>query len=321
MIAAALIGLGNIAWKYDARKPDSPFALSQAGAMRRHPDITLLGGCAPDLDDREGFFAWSRGLATFAEPEVMLETLQPELVGICSPTEKHYAHTRMCLESGVRMIWLEKPPAATQGEVEALLCLAQEKQATVCVNFFRRYIPVYQRLRGIVRDGEMGQCHLLRILYSPGLARNGVHLLDQLFFLTGADSYDLQWVERRDPANPAFVLDLSTGQRVQACGADLSYHSNEISAICDEGIVTLSRGGQEARVEQRTPNALFPGFYDLRIIETHPIVRAASIDNYMQPALDDLVTGFISGTEPQSNLRSASLSLGLLEEILRRAAQ
>lgn len=322
MIVAALIGLGDIAWKYDARNPETIFALTQGGAMQRHPDIALRGGCSPDAGDREGFFVWSQGLRTFAAPEEMLRTLKPELVGICSPTESHFSHAQLCLEAGVRMIWLEKPPAETREEMSCLERLAREKQASVCVNFFRRYLPVYQCLRDVIRDGGMGACRLLRILYSPGLARNGIHLLDQLFFLTGAESYTLQWVEQgEDPENPAFALTLSSGQRVQACGANLPYHSNEISVICDGGVVTVLRGGKEVRVDQRASNSMFPGFYELRAADTHRLLHTASIDNYMQPALDDLIVSAASGTEPQSCLRSASVSLGLLEEILQRTAR
>lgn len=74
-VKVALVGLGNIAWKYDANKPDSPFALSQAGAMAGHAGLCLVGGCSPDADDRDSFVAWpgTRGeCRAFATPEEML---------------------------------------------------------------------------------------------------------------------------------------------------------------------------------------------------------------------------------------------------------
>ena len=320
MINAALIGLGNIAWKYDAHKQASSFALSQAGAFLRQSGVKLLGGCSPDKDDCTAFSAWSGGLPVFSDTFEMLKVLQPELVGICSPTDLHFDHVRLCLDAGVRLVWLEKPATGTLEQLKTLIRLSQEKHATVCVNFFRRYLPVYQKLHLMIKQKEFGNCQLLRVLYSPGLARNGVHLLDQLFFLTGADEYELLWIERGgDCANPAFILRLSTGQLVEVCGANLSYHTNDISAVCSEGIISILRGGKQARVEQRVENELFPGFFNLAEAE-HKILQTATLDNYMQPALEDLIKSATTGNEPQSSLSTALLTQRLLEQVLHEAA-
>lgn len=319
MLTAALIGLGNIAWKYDALKPNAPFALSQAGAMRRHGGIILGGGCSPDAADRAGFTAWSGGLPSFADPEEMLVALRPDLVGICSPTPLHFDHARLCLEAGTRMLWLEKPATRTLAESDRLLELARQRRSTVCVNYFRRYLPAYRRLADVIRRNEFGACRGLNILYSPGLSRNGVHLLDQIFFLSGALDYEILWVERDAEAdNPAFVLRLSTGQLVQGGGGNLPYHSNDITAVCAEGTLTLLRGGEAANVQRRIPDPLFPGFYCLRDDDSG-VLGAPSLDDHLQAALADLVDCAAHGKEPQSSLASAHMTQRLLEEILHKA--
>ena len=283
--------------------------------MCAHSDVILAGGCSPNAADRAGFTQWSGGLPAFASPGEMLQALRPELVGICSPTGFHFAHAKLCLESGVRLLWLEKPPTATVAELLELTALAEHKQATVCVNYFRRYLPVYQRLRNALRTELFGPCRLLRILYSPDLARNGVHLLDQLFFVTGAESYELLWVEQGNPDNPSFVLRLSTGQLVQATGGDLPYHSNDISAVCAEGVLSVLSGGKRAMVERRIENALFPGFYDLQDSD-HAVLGDASLEKYMENALTDLLAASRAHAAPQSDLHSARYAQALLEEIL-----
>jgi len=286
--------------------------------MRTHPEVRLTGGCSPDAADRAGFTEWSEGLPAFAAPDEMLRTLRPELVGICSPTAEHFAQARLCLNHGVRLLWLEKPPTAILKELEALITLADQKAATVCVNYFRRYLPVYQRLRETIQSEALGSCHLLRILYSPGLVRNGVHLLDQLFFLTGAEGYELLWVERGSPDSPSFVLRMSTGHLVQAAGGDLQYHSNDISAVCAEGVVSVLRGGKRAVMERGIENTLFPGFYDLQDSD-YTALGPTSLEGYMDNALHDLLAACRAGVAPQSDLRSASHAQALLEDILRSA--
>jgi len=315
MINAALIGLGNIAWKYDARNKNAGFALSQGGAMRAHPEVTLAGGCSPDAEDRAGFTQWSEGVPAFTTPDEMLKTLRPEFVGICSPTEFHFAHAKLCLESGVRLIWLEKPPATTAAELRGLIDLAEREQSTVCVNYFRRYLPLYQRLRDALQAEIFGQCRLIRMLYSPGLARNGVHLLDQLFFLTGAEEHELLWVERSNHSSPSFALRLSTGHLVQVAGSDLPYHSNDISAVCAKGILSVLRGGKRVVLERRVENALFPGLHELQDGD-HTAFGDASLEGYMKNALDDLLVASRTNVAPQSNMRSAFRTQVLLEDIL-----
>ena len=319
MLTAALIGLGNIAWKYDALKPDSTFALSQAEAIRRHGGIVLGGGCSPDAADRAGFTAWSGGLPTFTDPEEMLAALRPDLVGICSPTLLHFDHARLCLEAGTRLLWLEKPATRTFAESDQLLELARQQQATVCVNYFRRYLPTYRRLADVLQRNEFGACRGLNILYSPGLSRNGVHLLDQLFFLTGACDYEILWVERdAEVDNPGFALRLSTGQLVQGSGGNLAYHSNDITAICAKGTLTLSRGGEAANVQRLAPDPLVPGVYCLRDDDSG-VLGTPSLDDYLQASLADLVDCAAHGKEPQSSLTSARMTQRLLEEILYKA--
>lgn len=319
MIRGALLGLGNIAWKYDANRPESGFALTQAGAMLRHPEVELVGGCSPDAADRRGFSDWSGGLPVFTAPGAMLEQLRPDLVGICSPTQEHFTHVLQCLESGVRVIWLEKPPTSDSGQLEQLLRRAEHCQATVCVNYFRRYLPSYRQLRKLMQDQTYGPCLNIRITYSPGLARNGVHLLDQLFFLTGAHEYKLLWVEKGgDASSPSFALRLPGGQLVLGCGGSAPYHTNDISVQCAEGMLTIARGGKETAVAKCLENELFPGFFDLHPQNPCPL-GSGGLEGYMQASLEDLLLCAMNGEAPQSGLRSALLTQQLLEAILRGA--
>lgn len=318
MIRAALVGLGGIAWKYDANMKQQSFALTQAGAMQEHPDIELVGGCSPDADDREGFVCWAGGVFAVSSVEELL-ACKPDLVGICSPTSEHFLHAKACLEAGVRIVWLEKPPTAHIAELQELIALSKSKNAIVCVNYFRRYLPVYQGLRNMVLGGIHGKCTSIRILYSPGLARNGVHLLDQVFFVTGAESYEVLWVEDGEYEAPGFVVRLNTGQLVHATSAGYSYHSNDISVVCERAIATVAHGGKVSRLEVRQENEMFPGFYDLHD-ENPDFLGKATVENYMRNGLDDLVHSAQSGQQPLSNLQTALLSQQLLDDILLLAS-
>ena len=315
-LRAVIIGLGGIAWKYDYTNPASEFALTQAGAMLRHPDIELCGGYSPNEIDRNGFQTWS-GIPAFNDIEQLLNEIQPDIAGICSPTEVHAENFEQCINKDVSGIWLEKPPTKLVKDITRLAELAEYKKTTVCVNYFRRYLPVYDWLKNI--PNEIGSCKLIQLLYSPGLERNGSHFLDLIFFLTGAVDYNLLWVESNgDINNPAFALRLNTGQLVSACGANLPYHSNTIVMVCEGGVATVGKGGEIVRLESRTENSLFPGFYTLQDA-SHNLSDFGGMRCYMEYPLRDLVDSIQNKKTCRSSLYTAMKSQILLEDILYKA--
>ena len=81
---AAIIGLGNIAWKYDMNHSKSlKGSRTHAGTYLLCDRTRLIGGCSVDSDDREGF-RQSYHIPVFKDHEQMLADLNPDIVSICS---------------------------------------------------------------------------------------------------------------------------------------------------------------------------------------------------------------------------------------------
>jgi predicted dehydrogenase len=309
---AALIGLGNIAWRYDART-HSDHPKSHAGTFLAHPKVDLVGGCSPDAADREDFVVWSDGLPAYESIDVMLGTLQPDIVGVCSPTPLHFEHVARSISAGVKLIWLEKAPASTVKQVDQLIELADENKATVCVNYIRRYAQNYSQLCALYQSGKYGKCHAINVLYSPGLVRNGSHLMDFLFSITGAEDFKVHAV-LRNGESPHLTLELDNGIPVQVTGGNLSYHTNTISLICDEGILTIANGGDQVVLQARVEDVQYPGFHTLEDRSLKESV-SSTMGNYMGAALDNLISSYETHAEPRSSLRTARLTQRLLDEV------
>lgn len=312
---AVLVGLGNIAWKFGSE--DNGSSLSHAAAITRNPQMQLVAGCSPDCSDREAF-KQAYGLPVFSRVEEMLSETKPDLVSICSPTADHYLQVRECLRKRIPMIWLEKPPAETAGQLEELIELQEEEDgySRISVNFQRRYMDSYHHLRQALVKRRIGVARLVEIRYSRGLLTNGSHLLDMLFFVMGETDYELLWIERNgDKENPSFSLRLGNGCMVIVSGMQLPYHNIDFSVTCDGGRISILHNDMTPKVESCVEHELFPGFYRLQDQGVDFLGDGGASFSF-DKALANLIDSHESGGVPVSNLRTALPGQELLEQVL-----
>jgi predicted dehydrogenase len=315
---AAMVGLGNIAWRFDGAQGAGQGSLSHAGAYVRNSRTILVGGYSPDAGERVAF-QQAFGVSVYASLSDLLEHASPDIVSIASPSSWHFSQTLACLEKKVPMIWLEKPAAGSLQELDRLREISRQGCSTVVVNFQRRYCTAYDNLRRVYEEQRLGVCRLIQLNYSRGLEVNGVHILDMLFFVTGdQEQWHLEWVATGgDRDNPCFSLLLANGLRVMVAGLSLPYHCIDMALTCDQGRVSMLHGGMTPVVEERIEHELFPGFYRLRHTEDGSL-GASGLAGSMAAALDDLLDAFEQRREPVSNLTTARASLALIEAVRAR---
>lgn len=315
---AAVVGLGNIAWRFDRGRGPAQDSLSHAGAYLRNNRTILVGGCSPDERDRTAFQK-EFGVSVYASLSDLLDHEAPDIVSIGSPSPLHFSQTLACLEKKVPMIWLEKPAAGSLQELDRLLQISGQVRSTVVVNFQRRYSTAYQNLRRVYQEQRLGTCGLIQLNYSQGLETNGSHMLDMLCFVTGdPEQWHLEWASSdAEHDNPCFSLLLANGPRVMVSGLSLPHHCIDIVLTCDQGRVSMLHGGMTPVVEERVEHELFPGFYRLRHTSTE-LLGAGGLDRSMEAALDDLLDAFEQNREPVSHLKTARASLAMVEEVRAR---
>ncbi len=317
---AALIGLGNVAFKYDTARPGGAAPLSQAGALLAHPAVALAGGASPEAADRAAF-SQAFGLPAFETPEELLRELAPDIVGICSPTALHYEHASLCLESRIPMVWLEKPACASLPELDALIHTAGQGRSTkLLVNYMRRYEPAHRKLRQIILNGGLGDIISVQVTYSRGLLNNGSHMVDQAFFLLGdgGEAALLAPPTRSSPLNPWFTFRIGAVP-VSVVGMDLPYHANDITITGTRARAAIVHGGMDLRLERLAEHELFPGFFRLVDAPTDGI-GPADLGRTMINALADLIDAHEAGREPVSNLATARQTQHVIEEAFAEQA-
>ncbi len=257
----AVIGLGNIAWKYSAKvAAKDNQALTHTQAYQNHPEVELIAGCSPQAEERDGFSKHFQ-LPSFATVQEMLRETSPDIISICSPSEFHYEYTLECLEAQIPMIWLEKPPATNPSLLKTLIDKQKNSISTVLVNYHRRYCSTYERLRNLYNNEELGLLKQVRLTYSKGLALNGSHMMDVLFYaLNDNVDFSLETVVcEKDSDNPTFILKQDE-LVVTVSGIELPYHCLDIEMTFEKGRATVLHGGMSFRMERKVEHKFYSGF-------------------------------------------------------------
>ena len=317
MYRAAIIGLGDIGWKFDDRITDGK--LTHKSAYQTHPETKLACGYDPCAKARHDF-SLHTGTKVVDNLNDLLAT-KPDVVSITSPTHLHAQHLTACLHAKVPMVWLEKPAAQSSIELQEAIKLQHQYQSTtVMVGFQRRYVPVYRRLRDVIEHQQLGRCVCLSIVYSRGLLTNGIHMIDLLPFIADVDA-NAAIVKLGDVGsddNPSFLLK-SSALECTVTGIDLDYHSIDLTAHFENGRIQILHGGLTEIVESKVANCLYPGFFHLAAQTDTCQARQqleAETAGVMPVLLADLIESHKQQKLPQSNLQTSLIAQKIVERVL-----
>jgi predicted dehydrogenase len=195
-----LIGCGNIGALYDL---DSDEVRTHAKAFsRRSIPFDVID---PNVE-RADLIATR--YATRAYRDLAAVDLQRyQVVSLCSDTGSHAAYLRVLLSANVPLIFCEKPVAADAADLRELRELHDQSTSVVLVNYMRRFLPPYHRLRD--RIGQWtprSRLQSLVIRYHRGFLNNAGHALDLLEFLFG-QTVELDRFAVRQSTADAFPAD------------------------------------------------------------------------------------------------------------------
>ena len=152
-----------------------PIAIGFLGAVYSHaPDklslvrgskeYELVGVCDDDPTVRRD--CEDKGIKLLSQAALFKNC---EVVVVESAVREHARHARMALEAG-KHVHLEKPPATTLEELQALVSLAREKKRFLQTGYMWRYNPGFSAIFEAVRQGWLGEVYLVRATINNSLA-------------------------------------------------------------------------------------------------------------------------------------------------------
>ncbi len=95
------------------------------------------------------------GVPGFADHRQLLDTVEPDVVHVCTPHDQHADVTIACLEAGVAVLQ-EKPLAHTVAEGERIVQAAASSGAKIGICFQNRYNKVAMAVRELLDSGRLG---------------------------------------------------------------------------------------------------------------------------------------------------------------------
>lgn len=284
-LGAVIVGLGNMGFGYDLEAPRGA-VLAHTKACLGHAGVRLLAGVDPAAERRARFteFATVPAFADLADCTALRG--KTDLVIVATPTPSHEVVVQRALELlQPRAVFLEKPIASTPEEAGRIVELCTAHRARLAVNYFRRFDPFIEGLRGDLASGRWGQPRGGVCQYSGPLVESGSHFVDLLLNLFGPPSR----VQRFSPAGdrPAFVLHWPTHDVVVRPVAGTAYSIGEIDLMLERGRVQLVSGGLGHALSEVGPHPMFPRYGQLRVVEQ--ALQRDSGQRYQAVALEHVV--------------------------------
>ena len=136
-----LIGLGKIAM--DQHIP----------AIRGNKNLELVAGCSPR--------ARPEGLAGYPDLDSMLAAHPDiEAVALCTPPQVRHAIAKQAIDRGLH-VFIEKPPAATLGEAEAIKAMAEARGVTLLASWHSRFAPAVETTRNWIAERTLKRVHIV----------------------------------------------------------------------------------------------------------------------------------------------------------------
>ncbi|MDF2941158.1 MAG: dehydrogenase [Herbinix sp.] len=158
----------------------------------------------------------------FSNYKEMIDTMNLDMVHICTPNNTHFDIAMYAMEHGVNVL-CEKPMCTTTEEAKLLVAKSKETGLVAAINFHNRFYPMNNHLKNVIKDGDLGDIFSI----------TGSYTQDWLLFNT-----DYSWrLNSSESGKTRAVADIGshwmdlaeyvTGQKIVAVNADFStIHKN-----------------------------------------------------------------------------------------------
>jgi len=315
MYTAAIIGLGQIAYKMDEdafRKQ----IWTHAKAYQTHSDTGLLAVCDIDKSNYENFQSIYPNIEFYHHFEEMIESKNIDILSICTPTKTHLETVRKIVKlKPPKAIFIEKPMGQNENEALEIEKLCKESNIILAVNYMRRWESKYEKLYQIIKSNRLGKLQSISAYGCTALLTSTSHLIDLFLYYGG----DVDWLVSslqndyirevygiNDPGGYAFVK-FKNGSYGFLKGTSKNPYNYmfEIDLLFSDGRATVSLDGKKFKIEKFTSKDKSSGS-DYKTLERIDSNQFKIINNErMIEGISDIIYCIEKNLLPKSNAKNA----------------
>ncbi len=138
-----ILGTGTIAHKF-------------ASDLRYVDNAELTAAGSRSLEKAEDFCREFNIPLSFGSYEDLAASPEVDIIYIATPHSLHHENTLLCLQSG-KAVLCEKPFALNAEQASEMIDLAHQKNLFLMDALWTKFLPHYQKMMKIVKNGELGE--------------------------------------------------------------------------------------------------------------------------------------------------------------------
>lgn len=305
--SVAIVGLGNIGYRLDRRKTAASVQSHYQGFISL-PNFYIKFGFDTDEGKRNEFTA-ETGIPAY---ERVLSGHVADVIVLAGGADTRLGSLHDALElMNPSVILCEKPLIKTTYELAEVKKLLSRYKTPIFLNYFRRALPEFQRLKKLLTKDDYGEVLKCSIWYSKGILNSASHFVDLIAWLTdfcddhtevrdarmlnsagdfflninGIPCYFLACEEKNFFLNTVEIITNSARIRLDAAGRILevseakSWDANGLKALVSEvDIVRVDFGSAQTFVSRELERFLMEGSCELSAAREHVAVAECLID-------------------------------------------
>lgn len=300
---AVIIGAGNIASGHNA--PGDKAILTHALAYRRHKKVDLAGFFDVNKDVAEKA-AKKWHCRAFADLDEMFLRFKPDIVSICTPSEKHCSSLKEIAKYKPKIIICEKPVTTTGSDTKNIITIYNKIGVPVLVNYFRRFNRTTQIIKEEIAEEKYGKVICASGIYAKGLLNNGSHLIDLCCFLFGkiknsATNYVICDYNSKDKSVAGFLEFEKCKQFHLMIGDSRKFSIFELDIIFEKARVCFLDFGFSISRQIVENNALYQGYRSL----SKPITEKTNLAGAHLALIDNAIDHLENNKPLISDMRTA----------------
>tara|TARA_B100000315_G_C14469725_1_gene537719 strand:+ start:75 stop:1085 length:1011 start_codon:yes stop_codon:yes gene_type:complete len=285
MYRAAVIGLGNIGFKYDLDETRKGIAgkgiKTHVSAYQNSKHVDLSGVVEIDDQSINKFKSKYPSISVYKSVSQLMMKEKIDFISICTPAESHSQILNEIIKYPIKGILCEKPIADNLVDARSMINLCEKREVLLTINHGRRWHGTYLAVNKLLGNGKIGKIQSVNSIYPGEVFNIGTHLFDAIrmliqknplmlsgFFYPSSNSTDPSisgWIEFEDNIHCTVT---TNGTRLNMIF--------EIDLIGSEGRIKILNNGSKIELYMFQDSLIYGGFRELVLMD-QPLIESKDV--------------------------------------------